>query len=206
MRVQTDGVAGRQVEPVGVRAIIGANRGIYRVSRHWLAISNALAGVFVLLPILSPLLRANGADQAGSAIDGTFRYLCHQLDDRSFHLAGERVACCHRCLAIYGGLFLIGLSFAAVRDRVGPPRVSVAALLLIPIMVDVLTQPAFDRDSTMPLRVVTGALFALAVNWALLPRLNAGFAGIGTQIETRFDRLVAAGRARPLAGLTGTPR
>ena len=196
----------RPAEPATVRAIIAANRGIYRVARHWLAISNVLAAVFAVAPVLSPLLRTAGSDRAAGAIDVTFRYLCHQRDDRSFHLAGERMACCHRCTAIYGGLFLLGLVFALVRGQVAPLRLTVAALLLIPIVLDVVSQPILDREGTMVLRVLTGALFALAVNWTLLPRLDIGFDGIRRQVETRFDRLVAAGRARPLTGVTGTAR
>ncbi|MBA2754792.1 MAG: DUF2085 domain-containing protein [Chloroflexia bacterium] len=193
-------ISGPVTERASVRAIIAANRGMYQIARHWLAISNGLAALFALLPLAAPLLLSAGADRAAGAIDGAFWYLCHQRDDRSFHLAGERVACCHRCLAIYGGLFLAGLAFTVVRTRVGPLRLPLASLLVTPVLVDVLTQPIFGRESAMVPRVVTGLLFALAVNWVALPRLDAGFAGIRAQIETRFARLVAAGRVTPLPG------
>jgi hypothetical protein len=48
------------------------------------------------------------------------------------------------------------------------------------------------------LRVITGAIFAAGVCWLLFPHLEAGFARMRDQIERRFARLVAEGRARPL--------
>jgi len=37
-----------------------------------------------------------------------YNTVCHQIPERSFHLAGEPLAACHRCIGLYLG-FLLGL-------------------------------------------------------------------------------------------------
>jgi uncharacterized membrane protein len=65
-----------------------------------------LAGCLVTLPVLAPVLAAQGAAVAGAVIHAAFAAVCHQLPERSFVLAGEQVAVCHRCLGLYAGGFL----------------------------------------------------------------------------------------------------
>jgi uncharacterized membrane protein len=178
--------------------LIRLNRGIYHAARHWLLIANLLAAPFAILPILAPLLVASGNAGLARPIYALFAPLCHQQDDRSFHLLGEKTACCHRCLAVYGGLFGFGLLYMALRRKLPPASIALVSLLSTPIIADVLTQPALQRDSNLELRVTTGILFALAVSWAVLPRLEREFGNMARRIEGRFTLLVAQGRARPL--------
>lgn len=180
------------------RLLLAANRVIYRIARHWLLLVNLVAAPFALLPIIAPVAAAAGLGRVADGIYASFAPICHQLDDRSFHLAGHRFACCERCFAIYSGLLVLGIVYAFVRRRLPPASLAVASLLSVPVLVDVFSQPALQRESTWQLRTVTGVLFALAVTWFVLPRLETGFRDIARQIEQRFSRLVAEGRARPL--------
>lgn len=65
-----------------------------------------LAGGLVTLPVLAPVLAAQGAAVAGAVLHAAFAAVCHQLPERSFTLAGHQVAVCHRCLGLYAGGFL----------------------------------------------------------------------------------------------------
>jgi uncharacterized membrane protein len=64
------------------------DRWIYRLARRWLALFNLGIGVYVLLPILAPVLMANGAPRIGQAIYTIYRPACHQLPERSIFLFG----------------------------------------------------------------------------------------------------------------------
>ena len=186
-------------------AILTIDRGVYRVARHWLAYVNAWVLGFLGLALLAPVLAAKGFDGSARVIYAIHRPFCHQRDDRSFHVLGEKMACCHRCTAIYGGLFLFGVAFVALRGRLRPLPWRFLALLSLPILLDGLTQAVGLRDSTWELRVLTGSLFAVGAAWLLLPHLERGFADMRRQLETRFARLVAQGRARPLSGAPPLP-
>ena len=189
-----------QRSPRATAAIIAVDRGVYRVARHWLACVNAWLLAWVGLAVAAPLLLANGFDAGARVIYAVHRPFCHQRADRSFHLLGEKMACCHRCTAIYGGLFLFGVAFVALRGRLRPLSWRGLALFALPLALDGLTQAAGLRDSSWQLRVATGALFAVGAAWLCLPHLETGFADMRRQLETRFAPLVAQGRARPLPG------
>jgi uncharacterized membrane protein len=194
---------GPKHEPWSVRAIIAADRGIYRVARRWLLVANLLALPFALLPLLAPLFRAGGWEALARPAYGLFATVCHQKDNRSFHVYGEKMACCHRCFGVYGGLFLFGLIYAILRSRaqsISPLKPVWLVLLAGPLVVDGLLSTAGVWESTWYLRLATGLLFAAAVTWTLLPYLEGGFAQIRHDLERRFTRLVAQGRARPLRG------
>jgi uncharacterized membrane protein len=70
--------------------ILFLDRQIFQLARHWLAVFNLLTGVYVLLPILAPVLMAQGAPQVGELIYLVYRPACHQLPERSFFLYGPR--------------------------------------------------------------------------------------------------------------------
>lgn len=185
--------------------ILAIDRGVYRVARNWLFYVNAWLLLFLGSAVLAPVLLARGLDGWGRIIYAIHRPFCHQRDDRSFHVLGEKMACCHRCSAIYGGLFLYGVAYLLLRDRLRPLSWRGLALFVCPVLLDGLTQAAGLRESTWELRVATGALLAVGAGWFVLPHLDHGFAEMRTQLESRFARLVAQGRARPLAGAPPLP-
>lgn len=187
-----------QPEPASIRLIIALNRAIYRLARHWLLAANSLFGLWVSTIVLAPFLAARGHGGLAHPLYAFNGLFCHQRPDRSFFLWGHQLACCQRCTAIYGSLFLFGLLFVPLRGRLRRPSWLLIGLLSLPLVLDGFTQLAGLRESTPALRVLTGLLVALAISSVLFPYLETGFADMQAQIERRFTRLVAAGRARPL--------
>jgi uncharacterized membrane protein len=83
--------AARQQESKS-RFVTLANRFVFWLSRHWLAVFNTLAFLYVGLPVLAPILVQLGADGAGLLIYKVYSPLCHQLPQRSWFLFGQKWA------------------------------------------------------------------------------------------------------------------
>jgi uncharacterized membrane protein len=181
-----------------VRAVIALNRAVYRFARHWLFFVNSFLFVYVAQLFLAPALAAAGHRGWAKPIYGFDGLFCHQRPDRSFYVFGQKMACCQRCFAIYGSMFLLGLFFVTLRDRIRTPSWRAVGLLATPVAVDGGAQLVGLHESNAALRVITGAVFAVGVCWLLFPYLERGFDQMRAQIEGRFARLVAEGRARPL--------
>ena len=191
--------------PAATAANMAVDRGVYRAARHWLLGVNALTLAYVTVPLAAPLLRAGGHAGLARPIYAYHGLFCHQRPERSFAVAGEQMACCQRCAAIYLGFFLAGLLFALLRGRLGPLGWRGVVIASLPMAVDGLGQLAGLWESTWPVRVATGVLFALGAAWLALPHLEIGFADMRAQLEARFARLVAQGRAGPLPGAPPLP-
>jgi uncharacterized membrane protein len=181
-----------------VRAVIALNRVVYRFARHWLFFVNSFLFVYVAQLFLAPALVAAGHRSVARPIYGFDGLFCHQRPDRSFYVFGQKMACCQRCAAIYGSMFLLGVLFVALRDRITVPSWRAVGLLATPVVVDGGAQMVGLHESNVALRLITGAVFAGGVCWVLFPYLEAGFGQMRSQIEDRFARLAAEGRARPL--------
>lgn len=70
--------------------VIGIDRIIYGVSKHWLAVFNIVAGLYVGLPILAPILMNAGAVAPARVIYTVYSPMCHQMAQRSFFLFGDQ--------------------------------------------------------------------------------------------------------------------
>ena len=81
----------------------------------------ALTTGWVVLLIAGPLLPG----WAGAMVYGIGSFVCHQIPERSFHLAGFQLPVCARCLGIYLGAFA-GAGFVWVRASTGQRLVSLA--------------------------------------------------------------------------------
>lgn len=180
------------------RVVIAVDRAIYHLARRWLWLFDGVSAILVALPVLAPYLAAHSHGGIATWIYRAFHLVCDQRPDRSFYLFGQKLAYCERCTAIYGGLLLLGLIFALLRRHLRPASLRTAICLSIPMAVDGFTQLFGWRESNWELRVVTGALFAVALAWLVLPRLEEGFQEIAETQRRRFGRLALQGRARPL--------
>jgi len=74
------------------KIVILADRFVFWLSRHWLAVFNALAFLYVGLPILAPVLMRLGIERPAMIIHFFYRPLCHQLPWRSWFLFGPQFA------------------------------------------------------------------------------------------------------------------
>lgn len=113
-------------------------------------------------------------DQIGSRyIDdrpAIIRWLCHALPERSFWFKGHPMIFCSRCTLIYlmispgilAGFLLISLVDPAMRYVL-----AAVALLLMPTIIDGITQFYGWRESNNLLRAITGALFGSGIGIAM---------------------------------------
>jgi uncharacterized membrane protein len=75
------------------RIVVFLDRRIFWLSKHWLAVLNILALLYVGLPILSPVLLHWGFERAGGLIQTIYRPpICHQLPQRSWFLFGQKLS------------------------------------------------------------------------------------------------------------------
>ena len=70
--------------------ITGADRVMYWISRHYLAILNIVMLFYFGLPLLAPVLMNAGATAPANVIYTVYKPLCHQFGFRSFYLFGEQ--------------------------------------------------------------------------------------------------------------------
>lgn len=106
------------------------------LSKHWLGGANLFFLTYVGLPFAAPLLLANGYTGSANLIYRLYNYTCHQLPSRAYFIAGEQVCLCHRCIAIYGTIFLGGLVFALFRSRLTPLSFRAYLFFILPIGLD----------------------------------------------------------------------
>jgi uncharacterized membrane protein len=72
--------------------VIGIDRSVYWLSKHWLAVFNTIAFIYVGLPILAPALMNAGLETPARIIYRVYSPLCHQMTQRSFFLFGDQYA------------------------------------------------------------------------------------------------------------------
>jgi len=108
-----------------------------------------------------------------------FSGACHQIAERSPHLAGVQLAVCHRCYGIYLALPLASVAFLYLRrwdarlNRLAPVLICVA--LMVP-GVDWLGDVFGLWQNTAPSRLLTGAFFGLVAGYFLSRALTSLFA------------------------------
>lgn len=74
------------------RIVIALDRAIFWLTKHWAAVLNLLALLYVGLPFLAPVLMWGGAQPAGRVIYSVYRVMCHQLPQRSWFLFGPEAS------------------------------------------------------------------------------------------------------------------
>ncbi len=130
--------------------VVLADRFVFWLSKHWLAVFNTLAFLYVGLPVLAPALMAIGVGGAARVIYLVYDPLCNQLPQRSWFLFGPQVsytlpelvpwigdnplassfvgnaavgykmALCQRCMSIHGAIFIFGMLYALGRRYIRP--------------------------------------------------------------------------------------
>ncbi len=135
-----------------------------------MALGSAAAGV-LSAALLCTLAMAQGASVRWRL---PFRALCHGIVARCLTLRGAPMPICARCSAIYAGLAIGSLLFAATWKWIDPRIMRVLLVLAaVPIGVDGITQAIGLRESTNFLRLATGFPVALMFAFWLLATLQA---------------------------------
>jgi uncharacterized membrane protein len=123
------------------------------------------------LLVLAPLCAASGCHSPADLLYTFFHRVCHQLGERSLHIAGEPMAVCARCTAIYSGFLAGVVLFPIVRNLQGfrfPRRVLLIAALL-PMVADVALNLTGIHESGLLSRLVTGAIAGIVLAFIVLP-------------------------------------
>jgi uncharacterized membrane protein len=153
--------------PVAMHSALRAQA--YRI---W-AMTTAVVLVWIGLIVAAPLLASSGASNASSPIYSFFSYICHQIPERSLHLAGFHMAVCSRCFGVYFGLFAATLAYPFLRpiDETEPlPRIWLF-LSLVPITIDWLLTIFGIWENTHLSRFLTGMVLGGACAMFIVPAL-----------------------------------
>lgn len=121
----------------------------------------------LVAPLLSTPAGKEGITRHG--VYGFFHLICHQREDRSFHVFGGPMGVCARCSAIYFGFLAGTLFFPFVRTS---PQVSPRIILgvaLAPMLVDVGLGMSGLHVINNVSRAATGGFFGLLIPLVVLP-------------------------------------
>ena len=140
--------------------------------RVWI-IASAAVLVWVGLIISAPLFLSNGLSQISSPLYSFFGYICHQMPERSLHLAAHQMAVCTRCFGVYAGLaagLLVYPLWRTLDEVEAIPRVWLF-VSLVPITIDWTLTIFGIWENTHFSRFVTGAILGAACATYIVPAL-----------------------------------
>ncbi len=136
-------------------------------------IASAAVLVWVVLIFIAPLLSSYGLSSASSPVYTFFSYICHQISERSLHLAGHQLAVCSRCFGVYFGLLAGILIYPLWRqvDEIEPIPRFWLFLSIVPITVDWSLTVFGIWENTHLSRFVTGLILGAACATYIVPAL-----------------------------------
>src|SRR5436190_5291548 len=140
---------------------------------HVWSIGSFVVFAWALLIVTTPLLKSNGLTTLSSPLYYSFSFLCHQIPERSLHIAGFPLAVCSRCFGIYFGLlfgFIIYPLWRRIDDPEPLPRFWLF-LSLIPISVDWSLTFTGIWQNTHLSRFLTGIIVGIACATFIVPAL-----------------------------------
>ena len=123
----------------------------------------ALAAIAVTAPIL-----VNISPGIAAAFYLSMKPLCHQIAERSFFIAGNKMALCARCTGIFAGLAIFGIISLILRERA---RISMRTMMIFiaPMAIDGVAQ-IFGLWTTPNVpRFITGVLAGFGIVFWIYP-------------------------------------
>src|SRR5688572_14298112 len=143
-----------------------------QAARVWI-VAAGIVLVWVGSITIAPLLLSSGLAHVASPLYTFFSYICHQMPERSIHLAGHQMAVCSRCFGVYFGLFAGLVVYPLWRriDEIEPVPRFWLFLSLVPISIDwSLTMFGF-WENTHASRFITGLILGVACATFIVPAL-----------------------------------
>jgi len=152
------------------------------------AFTSAIAAAIVGLIIGAPIAESHAHAQFASAIYKTFGFVCHQIPDRSFHLAGHAFAVCSRCTGLYSGFAVAALIYPLARSmkRTDAPRRIWLILATVPLVIDFALGYFAIWPNTHLSRFTTGALLGSVAVFYIMP----GLIELSSGLTRRATRMV----------------
>ena len=150
------------------------------------AITATIALALVAMIVGAPLAQANGPVPFASAIYKVFSFVCHQIPERSFHLAGHQFAVCLRCTGLYTGFAFAALVYPLTRSliRTDTPRRRWLILAAVPLLIDFSLTYFGVWSNTHLTRFSTGALLGAVSVFYVMP----GLVELSSAFARCFDR------------------
>ena len=133
--------------------------------RVWIVTALVLL-LWIAMIVAAPVLHLSG-------VYSFFSYICHQIPERSFHIAGGQFAVCSRCFGVYFGL-LFGVVVYPLWRRVEETEPIARIWLfasLVPITVDWSLTVFGIWENTYLSRFVTGLILGITCATFIVPAL-----------------------------------
>ena len=154
------------------------------------ALVSGLGLSLVGLITAAPVALSQGHPQFAAAIYKVFSFVCHQIPDRSFHLAEHQFAVCSRCTGLYAGFAVAALSYPLVRSLKStdtPPRLWLI-LSAVPLTIDFALGYFSIWENNHLSRLTTGALLGAVAVFYILPGLIELSSRIGRGLTRKKSR------------------
>lgn len=142
-------------------------------SKKIYAIVLIITFAWMLLIFLAPIFMSTGetGKKISSFIYLFFSKVCHQKDERSFHLFGHNLGVCSRCVWIYAGFFIGTLIYPFIK-KINNVKLPSIWYLIIPVFLlgaDVMSDSFGIFPNTFFTRSVTGFIIGFVLVFFLLP-------------------------------------
>jgi len=162
----------------------------FNYRRAWIvwSITAGVSTTIVALIIVAPLSQAAGHPQLAAAIYKAFSLVCHQLPDRSFHVAGNQFAVCSRCTGLYSGFAIAALAYPLVRplSSANAPKQIWLIVAALPLAIDFSLGYFAIWPNTHLSRFLTGALFGSVTVCYIMPGL-VELMSLGQRVRRRSE-------------------
>jgi uncharacterized membrane protein len=137
------------------------------------AITCSIALAILGLIVVAPVSQAYGHPAVAASIYKIFSFVCHQIPERSFHLAGHQFAVCSRCTGLYAGFAIAALVYPLARSltRTDTPSRLWLMLATLPLLIDFALGYFSIWENTHLSRFLTGALLSSVAVFYIMPGL-----------------------------------
>jgi uncharacterized membrane protein len=138
----------------------------------WLLAAAGSIGLLLLI-FGAPLALSTGHTFWGLTIYRSFSYVCHQIPERSFFIAGHPLGVCSRCTGLYGGFAAATLIYPLVRSlrRTDAPDRKWLFIAAAPLAIDFTLTFVGIWENTHSSRFITGALLGAVSVFYVMPGL-----------------------------------
>ena len=103
-----------------------------------------------------------------------FKFICHQLPERSYFIWGIQMPVCARCFGIYLGMILGLLVYPFLKELNNSkiPQLKTITIFVAPMLIDAIAQSLRLYTTSNLIRSITGIWFSIGIIFCLMPLLN----------------------------------
>ena len=135
----------------------------------------AAAGSLAVMSLIlgAPLAMDSGHPFWALTIYKAFSYVCHQIPERSFFIAGHQFAVCARCTGLYAGFTVATVLYPLLRSlrQTEAPARKWLFIAAAPLAIDFAVGYFGIWENTHSSRFATGALLGAAAVFYVMPGL-----------------------------------